>query len=625
MPPATAHSIGLPLAPAPAVPTRLAAAIFRAKVVAHRARRTVRTLIEGAPRLAQVDTADFSAFLAESRSPLWSDSRAAERRFQLGKVHNLRRAVRALDRILVPQGETFSFWRQLGRPSRRRGFVTGRMLQQGCLVPATGGGLCQLSNALYQAALASGCEIVERHAHSRRVPGSAAALGRDATAAWNYVDLRFRARAPLLIEARLTRDELIVRFLGRDADRPMRATEQTVDAFVPPTAATCGTCEQTTCFRHARAGPAVSGRTAYLLDECWPEFRDYVNRTRQAADVLGIPLDGARWRLARYGYDTRGFGKVVTAPFAAAARALALRRLKQQGPARRAAELRGTSRLARRLARALTPEVTEICVGQSLLPFLWREGHLGGRRVTVLLTRLPMYLLQARLDAVAAAHPDRASLADFRAPGWLVEAEREALAQAERIVTPHAELADLFAERAVRLAWEQPKATTVARTTTAPRCIAFPGPTVARKGAFELRQVARALDLDVMLLGSDLEGPEFWNGVRVHRPAANASPHDRLNHVAAIVQPAYVEERPGYLLAALAAGVPVIATTACGLAPQAGLTLVPPGDVDALAAAIHRELKRKQITTSPRRSARARTRGRRSRAPRIWCARPRRP
>jgi len=38
------------------------------------------------------------------------------------------------------------------------------------------------------------------------------------------------------------------------------------------------------------------------------------------------------------------------------------------------------------------------------------------------------------------------------------------------------------------------------------------------------------------------------------------------------------------------AGVPVIATAACGLAPQAGLTIVPPGDPDALVAAIRRAL-----------------------------------
>jgi hypothetical protein len=603
MPLANRPSISLPraaLAAAPdrsAVPTRLSAAVFRAKVMVHRARRTVRDLAGGPRRLGQIDAPDFPVLLGDSRSPLWSDLRLAERHYQLGKVHNLRRAVRALDRVVVPVGATFSFWAQVGRPSRGRGYVTGRMLQQGCLVPATGGGLCQLSNALYQTALASHCLIAERHAHSRTVPGSDAALGRDATVAWNYVDLRFRAREPLLIEARLTRDELVIRFRGRGAPPATPpAREQPAALAAPPqVAATCATCDRTACFRHERAASADQpGRTAYLLDECWPEFRAYVGRSRQAGDVLGIPLDGSRWRLARYRWDVGGFGKIVTAPLAALARTVAMRRFKDQGPARRAAELGSAARLAASLARALTSDVTDACVAQSLLPFLWRAGHLGGRRFSVLLTRLPLHMLHARLDAAAAAHPERASLADFRAPAWMVTAEREALAQAERIVTPHAELARLFHDKALRLDWQVP-ALAPAHRGTAARCIAFPGPTIARKGAFELRDVPRTLDLDVMLLGSELEGPDFWDGVRVHRPTATG-PHGWLDRVAAVVQPAQFEERPRHLLAALAAGVPVIATAGCGLAAQAGLTIVPRGDSAALAAAISRTLARRTRT-----------------------------
>ena len=61
-----ANANALPLPPsATTVPTRLSAVIFRAKVMAHRARRTIRNLIEGAPRLEQVDPADFSVILAE--------------------------------------------------------------------------------------------------------------------------------------------------------------------------------------------------------------------------------------------------------------------------------------------------------------------------------------------------------------------------------------------------------------------------------------------------------------------------------------------------------------------------------------------------------------------------------
>jgi vancomycin resistance protein YoaR len=60
---------------------------------------------------------------------------------------------RAIDGVVVPAGGVFSFWAQVGRPVARRGFAPGRELREGCLVPSVGGGLCRLSNALYQAAL----------------------------------------------------------------------------------------------------------------------------------------------------------------------------------------------------------------------------------------------------------------------------------------------------------------------------------------------------------------------------------------------------------------------------------------------------------------------------------------
>jgi len=67
------------------------------------------------------------------------------------------------------------------------------------------------------------------------------------------------------------------------------------------------------------------------------------------------------------------------------------------------------------------------------------------------MTRLPMTALQARLDAAFARHPERKTLGDFRAPEWLVRAEREALAYASRIVTPHAEIAAMYPGKAPKL------------------------------------------------------------------------------------------------------------------------------------------------------------------------------
>jgi glycosyltransferase involved in cell wall biosynthesis len=52
--------------------------------------------------------------------------------------------------------------------------------------------------------------------------------------------------------------------------------------------------------------------------------------------------------------------------------------------------------------------------------------------------------------------------------------------------------------------------------------------------------------------------------------------------LAGVILPAIVEHRPATLLRALAAGLPAIATDACGLPSQPGLTLIPPCDPEAL-------------------------------------------
>jgi hypothetical protein len=106
---------------------------------------------------------------------------------------------------------------------------------------------------------------------------------------------------------------------------------------------------------------------------------------------------------------------------------------------------------------------------------------------------------------------------------------------------------------------------------------------VARKGAFEVREAARRLGATLRPLGAELEGPDFWAGVRLDRATPGAS---WLDGVRAVVHPALAEGAPRRLLEALAAGVPVIATPACGLGPQPGLTLVPMDDVEALVEAM---------------------------------------
>jgi hypothetical protein len=560
-------------------PTRASMALFEAKATAFRLRRGLLELGRAPQRLRRAaETRDFVHVASESVSELWPDLSLVERGMQIGKVQNLRRAAAALDGLELPAGQVFSFWRQVGRATRAGGYVEGRMLREGCMVASVGGGLCQLSNALYDAALAAGCEIVERHAHSHVVPGSAAVAGRDATVAWNYVDLRFVSQEPRLLRVILGARTLTVRLLAR-APAPApgsvvdRAGEGDGSAAGAGLAERCSDCDQTDCFLHehgARAALAAGG-AAFLVDEAWPELMDYVHGAAADGDLLAAP-DFWRWPRA-------GFAAARDARLASAMRSLGWRLTPPQGAARRLADARATAAIASALARWLRPETLDLTVAQSLLPYLWRLGALGGRRLTVLMTRLPMAALQARLDAAFAAHPDRATLADYRAEPWLATAESEALAAAERIVTPHTEIAGLFGERAVVLPWRTPSA-------SAPRrgeVFAFPGPTVARKGAYELRAAAKLIGAPVRPLGAELEGPDFWAGALTDRAPDGAS---WLEGVRAVVHPALVEAAPRRLLEALAAGVPVIATAACGIEPRPGLTIVMPGDAHALAEAM---------------------------------------
>jgi hypothetical protein len=574
------------------IPTRLSAASFRAKANLLQSRRGLENIFARIRRYPQVRTREFQTEIAQSTTALWTDPTSTELWYQRGKVQNLRLAAARLDRAVVPAGAVFSFWAQVGRASGFKGYVQGRMLQEGCMIPAIGGGLCQLSNALYQVALDAGCEIVERHPHSRIVPGSAAADQRDATVAWNYIDLRFRAKQPLQLHVRLTADELRV---ALSSDRPDNHGGVGAESFSsqssPPNTLpiysdhACESCGQVSCFRadgHLRH-LSNNSRKAFLLDVAWPEFGRYVGANHSLEDVLAIPMDGGRWNRRQYAWPTQGFARVHTAQLSTLKRSLMSRRLAAHGASRQRALLRASCDLAAALARCLDEQTDEVCVSQNLLPFLWESGVLGGRRLSVFCTQLPLRDLQAVLDCASQIHPESNTLGDFRADDWLVEAEAEALRHAHQVITPHCQIAALFPGKSRLLDWEVPKPSfeRPAMRKSEPPAILFPCATLGRKGAYELREALRGMNVLLLLGGPILEDQRFWQGfsVEVVTPA-------QMQRATIVVQPSIVESQPRALLKALASGIPVIATESCGLPPMEGLHLVALMGISSLRSAI---------------------------------------
>jgi vancomycin resistance protein VanW len=130
------------------------------------------------------------AQVGEVRAPLARSDRFAEPALEAGKRRNLALATPAFDQVILRPDRPLSFWRTLGRASAGRGYTWGMELRGGCVVPAIAGGLCLLSNALFELAVRAGWRILERHGHSlEAVPPAPGSLPLDATVAWPDVDL----------------------------------------------------------------------------------------------------------------------------------------------------------------------------------------------------------------------------------------------------------------------------------------------------------------------------------------------------------------------------------------------------------------------------------------------------
>jgi hypothetical protein len=504
---------------------------------------------------------------AESVTRLWTQGDAHEWRLTAGKVQNLRVAARALDGLVLPAHAVFSFWAALGRPLAWKGYVPGRELREGCLVASVGGGLCQLSNALYAVALQAGARIVERHAHSRVVPGSQAETGHDATVFWNYLDLRFSLPEPVELEVRLDRTHLVVRLRAlspscADGAAARASRHRAVDGSITSPVRDCGTCRRRACPDRFVA-TSGQGTLAAAVPVAWPEHLAWA-RARQPA-LLHLAEDVSGWRVQ-------------------ASRVLAWASRRQPAAWRRSVLAVHDAR-ARAWARRVDAGCDELIVPLDWLAVLACDGVLQGRRYDVLMTREPLAWLQQGLDE-AAAHLPHASLGEYRASRARVAAEMEALGEASRLVTPHAalgsRLAATFPGQVVRLAWRRPPLRPAAGRGMR---ILLPASALARLGAAELQEVCRTLGCGLTVWGTAREPSLAWKGVDV----IQADPRDPWRDIAVVALPAWVASSPRRLIEALARGLPVVATPACGLPPDTqGLHLVPAGDVPALVKAVSR-------------------------------------
>ena len=105
------------------------------------------------------------------------------------RLSNIALAISLINGTCLEPGETFSFNETVGQRTTARGFKTAPAYSSGEVTQEVGGGICQVSTTLFNAAVKANLTITERNAHSLTV--SYVDVGKDAAVDWGNKDLKF--------------------------------------------------------------------------------------------------------------------------------------------------------------------------------------------------------------------------------------------------------------------------------------------------------------------------------------------------------------------------------------------------------------------------------------------------
>jgi vancomycin resistance protein YoaR len=135
------------------------------------------------------------------------------------RIHNVQLVSHLIDRTLIAPGSTFSFNNTTGDRNAAKGFLEAPVIINGELSTGLGGGVCQVSTTVFNAAYVAGLDITERTNHALYI--SHYPLGRDATVNYPDTDLKFVNDTPhwLLLRTFVSSDSLTVNLYGTPAHR----------------------------------------------------------------------------------------------------------------------------------------------------------------------------------------------------------------------------------------------------------------------------------------------------------------------------------------------------------------------------------------------------------------------
>ena len=154
----------------------------------------------------------FRDMFIEVTTSLWGSSS--------NRINNVRKAVEAVNGIVLMPGEEFDYNKALGQRTKENGYLPAGAYSGGQTVQEYGGGICQISSMTFYCALYSNLKIVDRSCHYFGV--SYLPVGLDATVSWGGPEFKFKNDRdyPVKIVAYVEDDntDVYMAFYGTDVD-----------------------------------------------------------------------------------------------------------------------------------------------------------------------------------------------------------------------------------------------------------------------------------------------------------------------------------------------------------------------------------------------------------------------
>lgn len=150
------------------------------------------------------------------------------------RVSNIKLAINKINNVLIDYNEEFSFNNIIGKRSTEQGFKSAPIIVNGEMQLGMGGGICQVSSTVYNAALYSGLEIVQARNHS--IPSGYIEKGRDATVSYGNIDLIFKNnyKSPILIKNEVKDNKIITTIYGNENDKKIVDIRTDISGIIKP-------------------------------------------------------------------------------------------------------------------------------------------------------------------------------------------------------------------------------------------------------------------------------------------------------------------------------------------------------------------------------------------------------